>query len=359
MASTPAFLYSLHKALSCASAEVASGQRACMSLAHTLPSRNRLRFTVSLHFTLVPSPCHLPHWVLPFLGSSLPSAFSLLSHLSRWLLPSVYLLCVCCTSSLPQGPRVFHRPPLPANACRSQNLSLDANDSILCCGFRGPWTELHTPWIRAPSCDLLTELTDLNPESSEGEGKGQEEREIQCLVVLEPGCSRPLPTPASAPCGAVSPVSPWEAWGPDKGRELVLVGHQRCQWQSGRWWPGRIAECHSAGAGSLGIPEPACFQRSGPIKVEGWGVVRLAGGPPRPGLWVWSRCRGIEGAEKSFEQEMALWLPGHSAHADKGYQDEGRVRSGRPGSQGQSSALSHAAVMEREAFQNMDYQAHQ
>lgn len=167
---------------------------------------------------------------------------------ARCLLPSLsshtcpggscpqFIYCVSAVpQASPQGPQVFHRPPLPANACRSQNLSPDANDSILCCDFRWPWTELHTPWIRAPSCDLLMELTDLNPESSEGEGKGQEEREIQCLVVLEPGCSRPLPTPASAPCGGVSPVSPWEAWGPDKGRELVLVGHQHCQWQSAVW----------------------------------------------------------------------------------------------------------------------------
>ena len=56
---------------------------------------------------------------------------------------------------------------------------------------------------------------------------------------------------------------------------------------------------------------------------------------------------------------MALWLPDLSAHTDESYEDEGRVRSGGPGGQSQSSALSHAVVMEREAFQNMDYQAQQ
>lgn len=202
---------------------------------------------------------------------------------------------------------------------------------------------------------------DLNPESWEGEGKGQEERETQCLLSRSQDAPDPFPLLPALPV-VVLPLCP-----PGKPKDQKRGGRLSCSDTStasgrvtfGRWWPGRIAECHSAGAGSPGIPEPACFQRSGPIKVEGSGVVRPAGGPLRPGLWVWSRRHGIEGAEKSFEQEMALWLPGHSAPTDEGYQDEGRVRSGGPGGQGQSSALSHSAIVEREAFQNMDYQAQQ
>ena len=98
---TPAFLSTLHKTLSCGCAKVPGRWCASVSLAHTLPLRHRLLFTVSWSFTWCRVPARFPVESCPPRAARrlLTASSPLLSHLSRWLLPSF----TYCVSAAPQA----------------------------------------------------------------------------------------------------------------------------------------------------------------------------------------------------------------------------------------------------------------